>query len=153
VLAAVLAGLLWAVGNLYLSEGRIGSARWSSGDVLTTDVSNGLYETRAGRSVLFVRGQVENRTKAPAKVRVHAEIWDGAQLVKTVEGLAGATAAPEELYLLSSPQEVQALNAKLKAEAKAVGPQGRAPFLLAFDSYPPEPAGLKLRVTASVAGP
>ena len=159
ILALALIVVLTAAGNLYVTEGAsegpllslkgLRSVFASHRGLVTRDVSNGIYETRAGAAVLFVRGQVENRTQSATRIRVHAEIWDGSQLVKTLEGLAGASATPEDVYGLTSPEDVRALNGKLSQTAVVVPPGGRVPFILNFDSHPEELNGLRLKVVAS----
>jgi hypothetical protein len=162
VLVAVLALLVTSVANLTLGDGQAGEGRLSpksllalarapQGGLITQDVTNGIYETQSGRPVLYVRGEIENRTSAATPVRVKAELWDGTQLLKTVEGVAGAAASPEELYGLATAQDVAKLNGRLKAQGQTVATGGHAPFLLAFDAFPPELSSLRLKVSAASA--
>lgn len=161
LVAVVLVVALAVVGNVWMNGGRLDASVLSlsglktlftpSRGMVARDVTNGLYETRTGRAVFFIRGDVENRSRAPGRVKVRAEIWDGSQLVGSAEGLAGTTPSPEELFSIAGPQDVDALNAKLEVGATVVPPGRRAPFLLTFGAYPPELAGLKLKVVAAAA--
>ena len=161
VVAAVLLMLVVAVGTVWLNEGRLDwtalspkalAARLApTATVVTRDVSNGLYETRAGKPIFFIRGDAENRTRGSVRVQVRAEIWDGAQLVGVARGVAGAAPTPEDLYALGSAKDIDALNARLAAEARPLTPGGRAPFLLTFETYPADLTGLKLKVLATQA--
>ena len=159
--AAVLVVVLAAVGNVYVNEGRLDWAalspqRWASlfvppTGIVTLDVSNGLYETRGGRPLAYVRGRVENRGQRPGQVRVRAEIWNGSQLIGTSEGLAGVLPSPEEMVEASTRRDVEALRARLQESAPAVAPGKGADFVLLFDEPPTEVAGLRLKVTAATA--
>jgi hypothetical protein len=82
------------------------------------EVTPGTYETRSGRWLLYVRGRVLNRGAPPGRVRVRAEVWDGAQAVKTGETLAGAIATPEELWRAGTSADVEALRSRLLGAAK-----------------------------------
>ena len=61
------------------------------------NVFNGLYDTRVGHPVFFVRGQVLNTSGHASKVRVRAEVLDGDVVVQSSEVTAGQTPSPEEL--------------------------------------------------------
>jgi hypothetical protein len=158
----LLAGLA-AVAAVYLNGGRVELAGlsadhlqhlWSrQGDVVTRDVSNGLYDTRGGHAVLFVRGFVENRTGAPGKVKVTAEIYDGDQLLRPASVYAGKSPTPEELAAISGQPDVEALMAKLNADAAEVPPGQKVPFLVPFYEYPTDLSGLRMKVTASAPEP
>jgi predicted Zn finger-like uncharacterized protein len=159
--AAVLVLVLAAVGNVYVHEGRLDWAalspsRWAAlfvppSGIVTLDVSNGLYETRGGRPLAYVRGRVENRGQRPGQVRVRAELWDGSQLLGSSEGLAGVLPTPEEMVEASTRRDVQALRARLQQGAPAVGPGKGTDFVLLFDEPPVDAAGLRLKVTAAAA--
>ena len=86
VAAALVLGLA-VVGRAYLREEAPGSARSPARlrelllppqPLPLEDVSNGLYDTRDGRPVFYVRGEVVNRTQRPTRVRVRAALYDGA---------------------------------------------------------------------------
>jgi hypothetical protein len=118
--------------------------------VTPVEVTPGTYETRSGRSLLYVRGRVLNRGAPSARVRVRAEVWDGAQAVKTGETLAGAIATPEELWRAATPADVETLRAQLLAAATRVPDGQQADFLVLLDEAPRDLSGLRLKVTASV---
>jgi predicted Zn finger-like uncharacterized protein len=157
--AALLVVALAAVGNVYVNEGRLDWAalspgRWAAlfvppSGIATFDVSNGLYETRGGRPLAYVRGRVENRGLRPGRVVVHAEIWDGSQLLEKSEGLAGVLPTPEEMVEASTRRDVEALRARLQQGAPAVPPGKAMDFVLLFDEPPQGVAGLRLKVSAA----
>ncbi len=159
--AAVLVVVLAAVGNVYVNEGRLdwgalSPRRWAAlflppTGIVTLDVTNGLYETRGGRPLAYVRGRVENRGQRPGQVKVRAEIWSGSQLLGTSEGLAGVLPTPEEMVEASTRRDVEALRARLQEGAPPVPPGKGADFVLLFDEPPTEVAGLRLKVTAAAA--
>jgi predicted Zn finger-like uncharacterized protein len=156
LLLLVLAGL----GTGYVNEGRLdwsvlSPRRWlgvlgSRHGVAPTDLTNGLYETRSGRPVLYVRGRVQNHGEPTARIRIRAELWDSGRRMKTGEALAGASATPEELWRAGTAAEVEALRQKLLASAAPVSDGRSAEFLVVFDEAPPDLTGLRLRVLASV---
>ena len=160
--AALLVVVLAAVGNVYVNEGRLdwgalSPARWASlfvppRGIVTRDVSNGLYETRGGRPLAYVRGRVENRGDRPGQVRVRAEIWDGSQLLGSSEGLAGALPTPEDLVEAGTRRDVEALRIRLEQNAPAVPPGKGTEFVLLFDEPPAELTGLRLKVSAAAVG-
>ncbi len=152
--ALLLVGLL-AAGSAALNEGRVDfslerlKATFAAERALVAvDLSNGLYETRAGKPVFFVRGEIENRSDRPARVRVRAEILERGQLVRAAESFAGPTPTPEELYAIASSSDVDALNRRVK-EAPAVAPGQRQPFLVTFYEYPPDLHGFRVKVVAT----
>jgi len=165
VLAAVLVIGLFAVGSAWLNGGRVELSALSPSHVremvsptrplVAKDLSNGLYETGDGHTLFFVRGEAENRGTAPTRMKASVVLYDGAQRVKSAEGIVGAVPLPEELYALRSASEADALRARLDAAAKEVAPGARAPFVVFFYEYPAELAGYRLEVTlepqASVA--
>ena len=118
--------------------------------VTPVEVTPGTYETRSGRSLLYVRGRVVNRGAPSGRVRVRAEVWDGAQAVKTGETLAGAIATPEELWRATTPADVESLRGRLLSAATTVADGHQADFLVLLDDAPADLSGLKLRVTASI---
>lgn len=157
--AAVLVVVLAAVGNVYVNEGRLdwgalSPRRWASlfvppRGIVTLDVSNGLYETRGGRPLAYVRGRVENRGRQPGQVRVRAEIWSGSQLLGSSEGLAGVLPTPEDMVQASTRLDVETLRSRLQQGAPAVAPGKGTDFVLLFDEPPAEMTGLRLKVSAS----
>lgn len=161
VVAAVLLLFSAAAGVVYLNEGKLDASVFSPErlralfaaprDLVAVDVSNGLYDTQLGRAVFFVRGEVENRSPRPGKVKVRAELLEDGQLVRAAEGFAGAIATPEELHAIGSASDVEALHARLARSAAEIRPGARSPFLLAFYEYPPDLGGLRLRLVVTPA--
>ncbi|WP_267145478.1 zinc-ribbon domain-containing protein [Myxococcus dinghuensis] len=162
VVAAVLVVGLGAVGLVYLREGRLDLSVLSPEQLealflpepksfVAVDVSNGLYETRAGRPVFYIRGEVENRTARPTHVRVRGAFFDGDQRVRSAEGVAGAVATPEELHAVDNAEAATALRQRLDVASVAVPPGARAPFLLVFQEYPKDLGSFRLEVTADAA--
>ncbi len=156
VASVLLVAILW-VGSIYVNEGRVDSAGLSlaplqalfsaPAELRAVDVSNGLYDTRSGRPLFYVRGEVENRGREAATVKVRVDIVDGALRVGSAEALAGHDITPEELWAVSSPAQLAELKAKARPEAAVLAPGARAPFLLAFYDYPPELSQYRLKVT------
>lgn len=157
LVASGLLVVLLSVGSIYLNEGRFDLSAVSLDAVkaifarpaglLAVDVSNGLYETRGSRDVFYVRGEVENRGTSMQRAQVTVEILDGSLALTRADVLAGASPTPEELYEVSSPRDLDALNARLAKAATEVKPGARVPFLVAFQEYPPELSQYRLRVT------
>jgi len=156
LLLLVVVGLAssWAtVGRLEgsaLSPRRLLQAFRAGTGVTPLEVTPGTYETRSGRSLLYVRGRVLNRGAPASRVRIRAEVWDGAQAVKSGETLAGAIASPEELWRAATPADVDALRTRLLAAATLVKDGQQADFLVLLDEAPRDLAGLRLRVSATV---
>lgn len=123
-----------------------------SSDFTAEDISNGLYDTKMGRPVFFVRGVVTNRTNGTTRVRVKAEILDGATLVRSAEVIAGAPPSPEELNRLVGVTELKVLMDRTSTKAPAVESGGAAPFLVTFAEYPPDLKAFRVRVTATAEG-
>ncbi|WP_255449927.1 MULTISPECIES: hypothetical protein [Myxococcaceae] len=163
-LALLLVLALAAVGRASLREGRLALGALapgrlgellapSSGPLALHDVGNGLYDTRDGRAVFYVRGEVENRGGAPARVRVRAALYDGDQRVKSAEGLAGQEPGPEALYALTSADDAMALRIRLDAAARVLAPGERAPFTVVFFEYPPQLGDYRLELTPEPVAP
>jgi hypothetical protein len=156
LLLLVVVGLVssWAtagrVEGSALSPRRLLQALRPGRGVTPVEVTPGMYETRSGRSLLYVRGRVLARGAPPARVRVRAEVWDGAQAVKSGETLAGAIATPEELWRAATPADVERLRARLLSAATPVPDGQQADFLVLLDEAPRDLSGLRLRVTASI---
>lgn len=115
-----------------------------------SDISNGLYETKGGRAVFFVRGQITNRSSAKTRVVVQADIVESAAVVRSVRGFAGAVPSPEELYELdlSEGDGLVRLAARLAPRAALLEPGATAGFLVAFAEYPPDLEAFRVRVEA-----
>ena len=159
-LAALLLLVVVGVVSSWATAGRVDGAALSPRRLLQAlrpgvgvspvEVTPGTYETRSGRWLLYVRGRVQNRGAPKARVRVRAEVWDGAQAVKTGETLAGAIASPEELWRAATPADVEALRTRLLGAATPVANGQEADFLVLLDDAPRDLSGLRLKVTASV---
>ncbi|HLL03733.1 MAG TPA: zinc-ribbon domain-containing protein [Myxococcaceae bacterium] len=159
----IAAGLLLAitaVGGVYMKEGRVDASALSPGqliklvtpsDFVVHDVSNGLYDTRGGNSVFYVKGQVENRTSKPVRVKVNAALYDGAQRVKSSEVLAGGVPTPEELHAVNTSEAAEQLRAKLDAAATVIAPGAKAPFTVVFQEFPQQLSDFRLRMTMEPA--
>ena len=154
VAAGFVLALAW-VGLAAVGEGRTGVAALRglfspALPLVVTDLSNGLYDTRSGRAVFYVRGEVSNRgaRALPAKVRV--EILDEDVLVRAAEVRVGQAPTPEDLFGIDGAIELEALQSKLEAGAKDVAPGERLPFLIAFYEYPPQ-LGFRLQVVVTQA--
>jgi hypothetical protein len=161
VIAAVLVVALVVVGSAYLNEGKVSAdtLSWAhlkatfapDTDFVAGDISNGLYDTRAGKPVFFVRGEVTNRGSSAVKVMVKAELLEGSTLVRAAESAAGAPPSPEELFLLTSADDLDALNAKVAQRAPLLEPGATAAFTVTFFEYPPDLKGFRVRVSARAA--
>jgi predicted Zn finger-like uncharacterized protein len=159
-IAAGLLLALTAVGGVYMKEGRVDAAALSPGHLMQLltpsqlaprSISNGLYDTRAGAAVFYVRGEAENRGSKPMRVKVRAALYDGDQRVKSVEGLAGLAPTPEDLYAVINAETAAQLRTRLDAGATLVAPGARAPFTLVFQEYPQELSAYRLQVTMEPA--
>ncbi len=161
-MAAALLVVTAAAGVAYLTEGRLDRTAFSparlkalfteSRAVVARDVATGLYETRSGRPVLFVRGRVENRGTTPSKGKVRAEINDGETLIRAAEVFAGPVATPEDLYSVAGPSDADALNSRTASTAAEVAPGAAAGFLLVFYEYPPDLSAFRMKVTVEGEG-
>jgi predicted Zn finger-like uncharacterized protein len=154
-IAAGLLLALTAVGSVYLKEGRVDATALSPStllelvtpsDFVAHNVSNGLYDTRGGGAVFYVRGDVENRSSRPARIRVRAALYDGGQQVKTTEGLAGKVPTPEELYAVTNEESSAQLRTQLDTGASPIAPGAHAPFVVLFHDFPQELGQLRLEV-------
>ena len=157
-IAAMLVFGLVVVGTAYVNEGKLSSEAFSldglkntfapSVDFVANDVSNGLYETRAGRSVFFVRGEVMNRSESAVKVVVKAEIVDDGKVVRFGESWAGEPATPEEIFLIDSTESLEALSRKVEKRSLVVPAGAAAAFVVPFTEYPPDLKAFRVRVSA-----
>lgn len=157
-IAALLVFGLVVVGSAYLNEGKVSADSLSVDNLKNTfapsvpfmanDVSNGLYDTRAGRAVFFVRGEVSNRSEDVAKIIVKAEIIEDGKVVRFAEAFVGEPATPEELYLVANSDALEALQRKVEKRSQPVNPGGNGSFVVAFTEYPPDLKGFRVRVSA-----
>lgn len=160
-IAALLVVGLVVVGSAYLNEGKVSAESLSlenlkntfapSVPYLVDDVSNGLYDTKAGRAVFYVRGEVVNRSDAAARLVVKAEIVEDGHVVRFAEAWAGEPASAEELYLVDGTDALDALQRKVEKRALVVNPGQAAQFVVGFTEYPPDLKGFRVRVSARPA--
>lgn len=153
-MAAVLVLVLLVLGSALLGDGqvvldpaRLQETYFSRKPLVARDLSNGLYETRAGRPVFFVRGEVLNRGETATRVRARVALYDEDQRVKSAEALAGALPTPEELHALQSPESTAELRRWLDSKATPVAPGERVPFIVIFQEYPQDLDSFRLEVT------
>jgi hypothetical protein len=157
--AVFLALLLVASLGAYLNDGHfeLSSFSWqgfqafvhSPGEIVAVDLSSGLYDTRAGKPVFYLRGAVENRGSEARRVKVRAEILDGTQTIRSVDAFAGANYTPEDLYRIEAAADAESLNLQAASGKAKVEPGGKVPFFLVFYDYPPDLWAYRLKVTAT----
>ncbi len=162
-IAAGMVLVLGAAGTIYANDGKLETAAFSvrrlgalikaNREALAVESWNGIYDTRAGKPIFYIRGDAQNTTSAPARLRVRAEILDGSQLVRSSEVFAGAAGGPEDLYNIESSEGADALHTRLDANPAPIPPGGRAPFLVAFYEYPPNLSAFRLKVSVRALGP
>ncbi|HEX9506814.1 MAG TPA: hypothetical protein VF947_00305 [Myxococcales bacterium] len=163
LMTAVLVWLILVSGLVFINGGRVDGSLFSRseirkifsppGNIVTLEFSSGVYGTRAGKPVFYVRGTVENRGSLSGKVRVRAEILDGSQLVGAVETFAGLPRTPEDLFKIENSQDADSVNGRTDSQPAEVGPGQRAGFLVAFYDYPPDLGAYRLKVTAARMAP
>ncbi len=160
-IASVLVALISVIGTVYLNDGKLDASAFSpsrlknlffgqANSLVALDISNGLYPTKGGRAIFYVRGLVKNRGTNESTVKVRAEIYDGEALVRFSETWAGATPSPEDLYNLTSADGLDALGGDTRRAS--VKPGDQEPFLVAFYEYPPQLEAFRVRVTV-IEGP
>jgi predicted Zn finger-like uncharacterized protein len=121
----------------------------ASADLVATRVASGLYDTAAGKPVLFVRGRVENRGDKPrGAVRVVAELVSDSGVEAKVEGLAGLEPGPEDVYALATPADAEKLMRGLSSMEyeRRLAPGGSLPFFAVFANAPQDLQRHKLHV-------
>lgn len=156
-IASVLVALLTVIVTVYLSEGKVELASFSVERLKATfssptewaaiDISNGLYDTRSGRPVFFVRGEVRNRSGKATRAKVRAEILDGNTAIRHADVWIGTTPTPEDLYSITVADDVERLMVKLEKSSAEVMPGEKRGFLVPFYEYPPDLKGFRVRVT------
>ncbi|MBL9038958.1 MAG: zinc-ribbon domain-containing protein [Archangium sp.] len=163
IIAVLLVLALVVVGSALLNDGKVNASLLSAkrlqalfsspADFVPADISNGLYDTRNGKPVFYVRGEVLNRSGQATRVLVRAEIVDGdtEAVVRTAEVMAGAPPTPEQLHALSGADDVKRLLAMVSDAAGPVEPGQAAPFVVTFFEYPPDLKAFRVRVVASAA--
>ncbi|MBS1149346.1 MAG: hypothetical protein H6Q89_1044, partial [Myxococcaceae bacterium] len=156
-IASVLVALLTVIVTVYLSEGKVELASFSTERLKAAfssptewaalDISNGLYDTRSGRPVFFVRGEVKNRGDKAIRAKVRAEILDGDAPIRHADVWIGTAPTPEDLYSISVADDVERLMQKLEKAAAEVMPGEKRGFLVPFYEYPPDLKGFRVRVS------
>jgi hypothetical protein len=151
----ILLALLLVVGSVTLNDGvfswhGLQSASTVAGDLAASDVSNGLYETRSGRQLFFVRGLVKNQGRTPSRVLVRAEMVERDTALRDVEAAAGIPPTVEELFLIGASDDLKRLYADVGKRAPVVQPGDEAPFLIAFYEYPQDLKSFRIRLSARV---
>jgi len=158
VLATVLVAVLGMLGRVYLSEGRVDASALSLESLrallmpapkplVAVEVTQGLYETRDGRALFYVRGDAVNHSDAASRIRVRAALFDGGQRVASSEALVGSIPTPEELYDVSTSESASALRQRVDAAAVSVAPGAKAPFVVLFHEHPADPGSFRLELT------
>lgn len=157
LIASVLVGVLTVIVTVYLTEGKVELASFSPDRLKSTfsspsdwsaqDISNGLYDTKSGRPVFFVRGEVKNRTGKATRAKVRAEILDGNTSIRHADAWIGVAPSPEDLFSISVADDVDRLMTKLEQSAAEVMPGEKRGFLVPFYEYPPDLKGFRVRVT------
>lgn len=161
-IASALVALLTVIVTVYLSEGKVELASFSPDRLKATfssptnwaalDISNGLYDTKSGRPVFFVRGEVKNRTAKATRAKVRAEILDGNTMIRHADAWIGLAPTPEDLFSISVADDVDRLMAKLQQSAAEVMPGEKRAFLIPFYEYPPDLKGFRVRVSVIESG-
>ncbi len=158
VLATVLVAVLGMLGRVYLREGRVDASALSLESLrallmpapkplVAVEVTQGLYETRDGRALFYVRGDAVNHSDAASRIRVRAALFDGGQRVASSEALVGSIPTPEELYDVSTSESASALRQRVDAAAVSVAPGAKAPFVVLFHEHPADPGSFRLELT------
>ncbi len=158
MVAAVAVAALGIAGRMYQRDGRVDLSALSLESVrslmvpvqkplVAVDVTNGLYETRDGRSLFYVRGEALNRSETASRIRVRAAMYDGQQRVASSEALVGGVPTPEELFAAGTPESASALRQRIDAAAVSVAPGAKAPFVVVFPEHPTDMGGFRLELT------
>jgi hypothetical protein len=128
--------------------------RTPTGALTASGLQSGLYERARGAPLLFVRGEVVSRAKAPLEdVRVVVEVVRDGAVLACGEVLAGAVPGPEALHgALDAEALARALAEAAPPTIAPLAPGATVPFFIAFLDYPANLAGASLRVQP-VAGP
>lgn len=117
-------------------------------------VRGGLYDTSTGAPALVVRGEVVARGAVEGPVGVRVELLEGSRIVASGQGLAGASATPEDVFGATDVEQAAALRRALDARAQpGLSAGAHAPFAVVFPPPAPDPHGIELRVTAEPAPP
>jgi hypothetical protein len=151
---AIFGRLQGRVGWRELSLGRAWSLFWQNqeGEFKVLGVTNGLYDTQAGRPVFVVRGSVKNESKErKGPIKVTAELRKGSAIARSAEILAGEAPTAEEVFQAINPAAVGTLNQRLARKARAIDAGSSAEFAIVFFEYPDDISDHQLRLTAAVS--
>jgi len=148
VLAALVLAVL-LVASLYQGAAPSWLSLGAPSDLVATRIRSGLYETATGKPVFFVRGRVENRSKAVrGPVRVVAELVGRSGADSRAEAIAGAEPSAEDVYALRSGGDADKLARALAgAEGdRRIQPGASLPFFAVIADPPADLARHKLVV-------
>jgi predicted Zn finger-like uncharacterized protein len=119
-----------------------------------SELRTGLYERERSPPLLFVRGAVLSRARAPVPaVRVAVELVRGEVVVARGETLAGAVPTPEELWRAADARALDRTVAAARRRApREIRPGDSVPFLVAIPDFPADVAGASVRVAVEAVG-
>jgi predicted Zn finger-like uncharacterized protein len=131
---------------------RLGGSRGDTG-LVTSDVTNGLYETANGRPVFYVRGVVTQLGREPATpIRVIVEIANRDGTVRKSEAFAGAVPTAEQMYKIAQADDLVALERDLNKRAPVIERGRPVAFAVVFYDYPEDFSDARLKVRAEPGG-
>ncbi len=117
------------------------------GDLVPEEVTNGLFETSADRTIFYVRGKLRNIGVAPVgPVGIRVELLSGSAVARNATAPAGALPSPEDVYGLISPAALGSLNRRLAQSSAPIAAGETADFFVAFYEYPDDLAFHQIRV-------
>ncbi|HZZ83084.1 MAG TPA: zinc-ribbon domain-containing protein [Anaeromyxobacteraceae bacterium] len=119
--------------------------------IVAARVTNGVYETAHGKSLRFVRGEVQRHEGSGGPIKVKVALLDGERVAAEVEGLAGAVPTPEELYDIGSAADTEKLLGRIASRAPARASAGEWLSFLVPLADAPADRHLALRVRAETA--
>jgi hypothetical protein len=147
IAVAVALFLVWNGGVAARLQGMLGRGE-PTPLVEPVGVHGGWYDTAAGVPLLAVKGQVRAHAPVGEAVRVRVELLQAGSVVASAEGLAGATATPEQVFGAGTAADSAALRRALDAASRPLAAGETAPFLVLFPPPLPDARGLELRVRA-----
>jgi hypothetical protein len=162
-LAATFAMALLLAGSALVNDGTVDARTFSvarlkalvapPSNYVPSDISNGLYDTKAGRPVFYVVGSVLNRAGATVRAKVLVELIANEVVVRKAESFATAPLSPEELFELTGADGVEGLLTKQAKRATAVPKGERAAFVVPFFEYPPDLKSFRVKVSVQPETP
>jgi predicted Zn finger-like uncharacterized protein len=117
--------------------------------VLVTEVVSGVYTTRRGDALLYVRGEIVNSGDAESSaIGVQARVVDrDGAVLQTASGIVGAVPSSEDLWRIEDPAGLPGLFGRLLQDGPtSVESGGRAPFFVAFDQIPDDLFSVRFEV-------